>query len=59
MKYQIQFKNNTLTLPSLIWLRDFLTKHRGIQNTHQIVGKLQSGEIYQDKEMKIIVIKGD
>ena len=58
--YQVQFnQNHTLTLPSLIWLRDFLIKRKGVQKTHQIVEKLQSGELYQDNEIKIVKIKGD
>ena len=57
MRYQVKFKNNTLTLPSPIWLRDFLVKHKGIQVTHHIMLMVESGKGYQDTEMKILVIK--
>ena len=57
MRYQVKFNDNTLTLPSLIWLRDFLVKHKGIQKTHSIMLMVESGKVYQDTEMKILVIK--
>jgi len=57
MKYQVQFKNNTMTLPSLIWLRDFLIKHKGVQNAHSIMSMVESGKVYQDAEFKIVMIK--
>jgi hypothetical protein len=59
MKYQVQFKNNTLTFPSIIWLRDFLVKRKGDQNAHTIASMVQSGKMYRDTEIKIIMIKGD
>ena len=59
MRFQIQFKNNTLTLPSLIWLIDFLTKHRGMNNACEVAAMIQSGITYQDKEIRIVMIKGE
>lgn len=59
MEYRVQFTNNTLTLPSIIWLRDFLVKHKGTQDAHKIVSIVQSGKTYQDKEFKITIIKGE
>lgn len=57
MKYQVQFNNNTMTLPSLIWLRDFLIKHKGVQHTRSIMSIVESGKVYQDAEIKIVMIK--
>ena len=57
MRYQVKFNNNTLTLPSPIWLRDFLVKHKGVQVTHNIMLMVESGKVYQDAEMKILAIK--
>lgn len=59
MRYQVQFHDNTLTLPSLIWLQEFLVKRKGVQNAHQIASMIQSGKVYQDKEIKIIMLKGE
>lgn len=56
MKYQVQFNNNTMTLPSLIWLRDFLIKRKGIQHTRTIMSMVESGKVYQDAEIKVITI---
>lgn len=56
-EYRVQFNNNTLTLPSPIWLRDFLVKHKGVKVTHDIMLMVESGKIYQDAEMKIIITK--
>lgn len=57
MKYQVHFNNNTLTLPSLIWLRDFLVRYKGMENAHDIVSMVESGKTYKDTEIKIVAIK--
>lgn len=56
-KYQVQFPNSTLTLPSHLWLRDFLVRHKGVQKAHFIMSMVESGKAYQDAEFKIVMIK--
>ena len=57
MKYQVHFNNNTLTLPSIIWLRDFLVRYKGMKNAHDIISMVELGKTYKDAELKITVIK--